>query len=80
MKKIVIIVLFVIIGLVFGYLVFGRIAGEYVDINLIFTQTDSGLESLGRNIAGITKMKQNILLSGGAGAIIGLVISLIKKK
>jgi hypothetical protein len=80
MKKIVVIVLFVIIGLVFGYLVFGRIAGEYVDLNLIFAQTDSGLESFGRNIAGLTKMKQNILLSGGAGAILGFIISLIRKK
>ncbi|MFO8235879.1 MAG: hypothetical protein R6U04_10805 [Bacteroidales bacterium] len=80
MKKILFIVSFAIIGLIIGYLVFGRISGEYVDINLIFQQSQSGIESFGRKVAGITTMRQNILISGGVGAIVGLIISLIRKK
>jgi hypothetical protein len=79
-KSVLLIVLFAIIGLVVGYLIFGRISGEYVSLDLIFQQSESGLESFGRKLAGIASMKQNILISGGVGAVVGFVISLVKKK
>ena len=79
-KTIFLIIVFAILGLVFGYLVFGRISGEYVDIDLIFTDSENVIESLGRRTAGLKQMKQNILISGAGGALIGFVISLIKKK
>ena len=40
-KPVLFIVVFAIIGLIVGYLIFGRISGEYVDLNLIFQQADS---------------------------------------
>ena len=79
-KSVTLIVVFAIIGLVLGYLIFGRISGEYVGLDVIFNQSDNAIESLGRQLAGIQKMKQNILISGGGGAIVGFVISLIRKK
>jgi uncharacterized membrane protein YciS (DUF1049 family) len=79
-KGILLIILFAIIGLVLGYLIFGRISGEYVDIELIFQSSESTIKSFGRKLTGITSMKQNILISGGVGAIVGLVISMVKKK
>ena len=74
------IIVFVIIGLVLGYLIFGRIGGEYVDLQTIFSESENALESIGRNIAGLKKMKQNILISGGAGGVLGLILSLIRRK
>ena len=71
---------FVIIGLILGYLIFGRIGGEYVSIKTVFSQSDNALESIGRNLAGLKQMKQNILISGGAGGVLGLVLSLIRRK
>jgi uncharacterized membrane protein YciS (DUF1049 family) len=79
-KGILLIILFAIIGLVLGYLIFGRISGEYVDIELIFQSSESTIKSFGRKLTGITSMKQNILISGGVGAVVGLVISMVKKK
>lgn len=81
MKKFIIyILIFGILGLLFGYLFFGKIAGEYVHIKTIFSSSQNALESIGRNISGITGMKQNILISGGLGAIVGLILAFIKKK
>ncbi len=74
------IIIFAVIGLVMGYLVFGRISGEYIDIDLIFSNSENVIESFGRRIAGLKQMKQNILISGAGGALIGFIISLIKKK
>ena len=74
------IIVFIIIGLVLGYLIFGRIAGEYVSLKVVFGQSENVLESIGRNISGLKEMKQNILISGGAGGVVGLILSLIRRK
>ena len=71
---------FVIIGLILGYLIFGRIGGEYVSLKTVFSQSDNAIESIGRNLTGLKQMKQNILISGGAGGVLGLVLSLIRRK
>ncbi|MCF8232402.1 MAG: hypothetical protein K9J27_09445 [Bacteroidales bacterium] len=69
------ILIFAIIGLVLGYLIFGRIQGEYLALDTIFSSSENILESVGRNIAGLESIKQNILISGGVGALLGLIIS-----
>ncbi len=79
-KKLIYIVLFAVIGLIIGYLLFGKIGNEYVSLKAIFRVSKSGIESFGRGISGLTKIKQNIFISGGAGAVLGLVISLLRKK
>ncbi|MDF1571076.1 MAG: hypothetical protein P1P82_05605 [Bacteroidales bacterium] len=80
MKRIIIYtVVLAVIGLILGYLIFGRISGEYIEIRAIFTSSDNVLESIGRSITGLKEIKQNILISGGVGAIVGLVIALVRK-
>jgi len=79
-KTIIFILIFLVIGLVLGYLIFGRMSGEYVSLNAIFSQSENVLESIGRNIAGLEQMRQNVLISGGVGAVLGLIISLIRRK
>jgi len=79
-RSILFVVIFLILGLVIGYLIFGRISGEYIGLSAIFSSSDNVLESLGRSISGLKEIKQNILISGGVGAIVGLIISLIRKK
>ncbi|MFP4019335.1 MAG: hypothetical protein ACLFUH_08795 [Bacteroidales bacterium] len=79
-KSILFIIIFAILGLIVGYLIFGRISGEYVDIDLIFRESQSGIEKFGRKISGIATMRQNILISGGVGAVVGFIISLVRKK
>lgn len=78
-RTIIFIIIFILIGFVLGYLIFGRISGEYISLEAIFTNSDNVLEKLGRSIAGLREIKQNILISGGVGGVIGLIISLVKK-
>ena len=73
-------IIFAIIGLIVGYLFFGKIAGEYVNLTNIFSSSENALESFGRSISGLKEMKQNILISGGVGAILGVVIALVRRK
>jgi len=78
-KSIILILLFGILGLVAGYFLFGKIGGEYVNIKTIFSTSSNAIESLGWKIAGIENIKQNILISGGVGGLVGLIIGLRKK-
>jgi len=79
-KYITYILIFGIIGLIFGYFLFGKVAGEYISIKTILSSSTNAFESFGRNISGLTHMKQNILISGGIGGFIGYIIVLIRKK
>ena len=74
-KSVIYIVIFAIIGLIIGYLIFGRIQGEYLTLNTIFGNADNVIESLGRKVAGLETIKQNILISGGAGGLLGFLLS-----
>jgi hypothetical protein len=81
MRRIIIFtIIFALIGFVLGYLIFGRISGEYIEIRAIFSSSENLLESIGRSITGLKEIKQNILISGGVGAVLGLVIALVRKK
>lgn len=78
-RTIIFVVGFILIGFILGYLIFGRISGEYMPLEAIFTKSDNVLEKIGRSLSGLREIKQNILISGGVGGIVGLVISLVKK-
>lgn len=74
------IIVFGALGLVIGYLFFGKIAGEYVSLNTIFQSSGNELISFGRKISGLDDMRQNILISGGVGGIVGLFFYYVRKK
>ena len=61
-------------GLVVGYLIFGRIAGEYLSIGTLFRSADNLLESAFQSVTGLKEARQNILISGAAGVVVGLVV------
>jgi hypothetical protein len=69
-----------LIGLVFGYLMFGRFLGEYLSLGQLLAPAGNLLEELGRQIAGIKTARQNVLIAGGVGAVAGLVLSLLLKR
>ena len=73
------VILFAVIGLIVGYLLFGKIAGEYVNIRTIFGISQNAFKSFGRNVSGLMSMKQTILVSVGIGAIVVFVIKFIRK-
>jgi hypothetical protein len=69
-----------IIGLVIGYLVFGRIFGNLVPIADIFRPASGALAELGQSLTGIREMRQNILISGGVGVVAGFVLGLFLRR
>nr|WP_319398055.1 hypothetical protein [uncultured Carboxylicivirga sp.] len=79
-RNVLIILLLTLLGLIFGYLLFGKIAGEYISIGTLFSTSGGSLGDFGRSITGISKIKNNILISGGAGFVLGIVLMFVKKK
>jgi len=61
-------------GLVVGYLIFGRVAGEYVSIGELLQGPRNVLEDLAESITGIQYARRNVLISGAVGAAVGLVV------
>lgn len=63
-----------LIGLIFGYLVFGRIGGEYLTVKQVFQASENVLEDIAASITGLEAARRNIWVSGAVGAGIGLVV------
>ncbi|MFO7829490.1 MAG: hypothetical protein R6V23_12765 [Bacteroidales bacterium] len=79
-RLILLILLFGILGLIFGYILFGKMGGEYINLKFLFQSAANPIESFGRKIAGIEKIRQNIIISGVAGGILGVILYYIRKK
>ena len=81
MRNIVVLgIIFGIVGLVVGYLIFGRAFGELVPIADIFRPAGNLFEQLGEAVRGIEEMRQNILISGGVGLACGVVLGIFLNK
>ncbi|NQT94608.1 MAG: hypothetical protein HQ559_17770 [Lentisphaerae bacterium] len=63
-----------LVGLVAGYFLYAKLAGEYVGLETLIAPKKGALESAVHSIVGIDSMRTKILWSGGAGAVIGLVV------
>ena len=78
MKVIGYILIFGIIGLVVGYLLFAKFGGHYIPVLDLFFKQD-GVEGLLKTIKGAVTgaetIRQKIYISGGVGAALGLVLS-----
>jgi hypothetical protein len=63
------------VGLVIGYFIFAQSGGSYIPVqDLLFSGRGNILEKLNDALRGIEEIRRNILLTGAAGAVIGLVI------
>ncbi len=78
-QTITIVILFAIVGLILGYLFFGKIAGEYVSVSTLLKPASNELVSLGQKLSGIDKVRNNIAICGGIGAILGIIARFVKK-
>lgn len=65
-----------IAGMVVGYGIFGKLGGEYVDLEVIFSTNKNFLQNAVRSIAGIDEMRSKILWCGAGGAVLGLIFGL----
>jgi MFS family permease len=81
MKRVIIFsILLGVVGLVLGYLLFGKFAGEYIDISLLISDSDNLFKNIEKTIAGVEEIRRKILIMGGAGFALGLLISIFFRR
>ncbi len=69
-----------VVGLVVGYIIFGRVGGEFVSLSHLFNPPQGFLEEVQETITGIGKIRQRILISGAVGLGFGVLIGVVLGK
>jgi hypothetical protein len=64
-------------GLVIGYLLFGKIIGQYVNITNLFVPDRSMIGQSGNSAPGIDSMRFDILMCGLGGVLAGSFIAIV---
>ncbi len=81
MRKIITSAVFLgILGLVAGYFLFGKVGNSYIGLKALIVPSDSLLSQVGNTLRGVETIRQNILLAGGAGAVIGAVLGVVRSR
>ena len=73
-RIIALILLFAVVGLIAGYLLFAKMGNSYVKPTSLLRPADSALGRLGQKAVGIPKIRTNILIAGAVGAGVGLLL------
>lgn len=79
-KNLLSILAFAALGLIIGYAIFGKLGNEYVSLKTLFSFGGNGFQSALRSISGIEDMRNKVLLSGAAGAVLGVLLTFKLKK
>lgn len=74
MRAVGFLVLFGIIGLVAGYLIYGKVGDDYIDPIKLFAEKKGVIGYGVERLYGLEKKRNNILVAGGAGAVLGLIL------
>jgi len=67
------------VGLLVGYGIFGHIDGEYLPVDMLFSQSEGMIDRGLRSLVGVQEKRQNIMISGAAGATVGLFAGIMLK-
>jgi hypothetical protein len=65
-----------IAGMAVGYGIFGKIGGEYVDLEVLFSTNKNFLQKAVRSLAGIDEIRSRILWCGAGGGVLGIIFGL----
>ncbi len=79
-KNIISIAAFGVLGLIVGYAIFGKLAGDYVSLKTLFSFGGNAFHRAFQSVSGIEDMRNKILLCGAAGAVIGVILTFKMKK
>ncbi len=75
-----VVLVFAAIGLMIGYLLFGRIGGDYVALGELLSPSQGFFDEVSRELRGINHARRNVLLAGGIGAVVGLITVGFRKR
>ena len=79
-KNLISIIAFAVLGLIVGYAIFGKWAGDYVSLKTLFSFGGNAFNRAFQSVSGIEDMRNKILLCGAAGAVLGAFLTLRLKK
>lgn len=79
-KNLLSIISFAIFGLIVGYAIFGKWAGDYVSLKTLFSFGGNAFNRAFQSVSGIEDMRNKILLCGAAGAVVGVLLTFRMKK
>lgn len=66
-----------LVGLAVGYVIFGRVGGEYLALREVFQPAETILEDIGETITGIQDARRNIWISGAVGGAVGVIVGAV---
>jgi hypothetical protein len=66
---------FTVLGLIVGYAIFGKLLGDYVSLKELFSFGGNAFHRAFQSISGIEDIRNRILLSGVAGAVVGVLFT-----
>ncbi len=70
-----------IVGLVIGYFLFANYIGDkYVSVERLLRSSNNFIEKIEDSVLNLARIKRNILISGAAGAGLGLLLGLIARR
>lgn len=71
---------FAVLGLIVGYAIFGKWAGDYVGLKTLFSFGGNAFQRAFHSVSGLEDMRNKILLCGAAGAVVGVLLTFRLKK
>ena len=80
MKPLLFAVLLGAVGLIAGYLLFAQFNGQLIPVKDLLMPSKNILDDIGKALTGTEKIRQNILICGGAGAVAGFLIGIFSGK
>ena len=78
-SNIVAIVCWVVVGLVIGYLSFGKVNGNMISLKTLCLPAENGIKKLASKAADLGTIRLKILACGAAGAAFGYIFGKMKK-
>jgi len=80
MKTVVFLILFALLGLIVGYVIFAKVQDKYISPEHFFTKQEGVRDYISAKILNLEQRRRNILISGAVGAIVGLFFGAITSK
>jgi len=78
-SNIVAIVCWIVVGLVIGYLIFGKVNGNMISLKTLCLPAGNGIKKLASKAADLGTIRLKILACGAAGAVFGYIFGKMKK-
>ena len=78
-SNIVAIVCWIVVGLVLGYLIFGKVNGNMISLKTLCLPSENGIKKLASKAADLGTIRLKILACGAAGAVFGYIFGKMKK-